>query len=201
MEMEMNIENNLEARDKVIQPLAMHPKKFALWLFIISIVMIFAAMTSAYIVRQGEGNWLVFNLPDVFWVNTAVILLSSLSMHLAYSAAKKDNINTLKIAMTLTTVLGVAFLIGQYLSWNELKVQHVIFSDPGTPAGSFVYVFTGLHGFHLVTGVIFLIIVLISAFRYKVHSRNMVQIEMCATYWHFLDGLWIYLFLFLLMNH
>lgn len=199
--MDINIENKIEARDRIIQPLSMHPKKFALWLFIISIVMIFAAMTSAYIVRQGEGNWLDFNLPGIFWVNSAVILLSSLSMHLAYSAAKKDNINTLRIAMAITTVLGVAFLIGQYLSWSELKGQNVIFSDPGTPAGSFVYVFTGLHGFHLVTGVIFLIIVLISAFRYKVHSRSMVQIEMCATYWHFLDGLWIYLFLFLLMNH
>lgn len=199
--MDVNMENKIEARDRVIQPLSMHPKKFALWLFIISIVMIFAAMTSAYIVRQGEGNWLDFDLPGIFWVNTAIIFLSSVTMHLAYKAAKKDNINALKIAMAVTTALGIAFLIGQYQSWSELVAQNVVFSDPGTPAGSFVYVFTGLHGFHLISGVIFLIIVLISAFRYKVHSRNMVQIEMCATYWHFLDGLWIYLFLFLLMNH
>ncbi|MDN5211122.1 cytochrome c oxidase subunit 3 [Fulvivirgaceae bacterium BMA12] len=195
------MEHNIESRDRIVQPLSMHPKKFALWLFIISVVMIFAAMTSAYIVRRGEGNWLDFSLPDIFWVNTIIIFLSSISMHIAYRAAKKDNLNTLRVAMVITTVLGAAFLIGQYLSWDQLKAQSVIFSDPGTPAGSFVYVFTGLHGFHLVTGLVFLVIVLIAAFRYKVHSRNMVQIEMCATYWHFLDGLWIYLFLFLLMNH
>lgn len=201
MEIDLNMENKTASRDHVLQPLAMHPKKFALWLFIISIVMIFAALTSAYIVRQGDGNWLDFPLPDMFWVSTGIILASSISMHAAYLFAKADNINMVKIAMGVTTVLGVAFLIGQFVAWSQLVDENVYFSDPHTPAGSFVYVFTGLHGFHLITGVIFLIIVLISTFRYKVHAKNMVQMQMCTTYWHFLDGLWIYLFLFLLMNH
>ncbi len=199
--MDINTDNTTLPRDYVLQPLSMHPKKFALWLFIISIVMIFAALTSAYIVRQGDGNWLDFSLPSMFTVSTGLILASSLTMHLAYRFAKADNINMVKIAMTVTTILGIAFLVAQFIGWGQLVDNNVYFSDPHTPAGSFIYVFTGLHGFHLITGVIFLIIVLFSAFRYKVHAKNMVQIEMCTTYWHFLDGLWIYLFLFLLMNH
>ncbi|WP_194974158.1 cytochrome c oxidase subunit 3 [Aquiflexum lacus] len=181
------------------QPIAMHPKKFALWLFIVTVVMIFASLTSAYIVRQSEGNWLEFDLPDIFWYNSAIIILSSITLHWAYMAAKKDDLSKIRLGMILTSILGVAFLIGQWYSWAALVDRDVFFV--GNPAGSFLYVFTGLHGLHLVSGVIFLIIVLISSFRYQVHSKNMHTMEMCVTYWHFLGGLWLYLFMFLLLNH
>ncbi|MFO7826457.1 MAG: cytochrome c oxidase subunit 3 [Cyclobacterium sp.] len=181
------------------QPLSMHPKKFALWLFIVSVVMIFAGMTSAYIVRQSEGNWLEFDLPDVFWYTSAIIVLSSISIHWSFLSAKKDDFNSLKIGLIVTTVLGLGFLIGQWYSWVALVAQDVYFV--GNPAGSFMYVFTGLHAIHLISGVIFLIIVLISSLRNKIHSQNMPQLEMCVTYWHFLGGLWLYLFMFLLLNH
>ncbi len=181
------------------QPLSMHPKKFALWLFIVSVVMVFAGMTSAYIVRQSEGNWLEFDLPDVFWYNSGIIVLSSLSIHWSYLSAKKDDFNSLKLGLIATTLLGLAFLVGQWYSWIALVEQDVYFV--GNPAGSFMYVFTGLHGLHLVSGVIFLIIVLISSLGNKIHSQNMPQLEMCVTYWHFLGGLWLYLFMFLLLNH
>ena len=179
--------------------LSMHPKKFALWLFMVTVVMLFAAFTSAYIVRQSEGNWLQFELPAAFWITSGIIILSSLTMHWAYLSAKKDNLDTVKLAMGITTVLGIAFLVGQFMAWEELVKENVYFV--GNPAGSFVYVFTGLHGVHLIGGVVFLLIVLIQTFRYKVHAKNLDQIEMCATYWHFLDGLWLYLFLFLLLNN
>ena len=179
--------------------LAMHPKKFALWLFIITVVMIFAALTSAYIVRQAEGNWLVFELPTSMWVTTGIILLSSITMHWAYLAAKKDELDQVKLAIGITTGLGVLFLIGQFYVWGVLVDSNVFFV--GNPSGSFLYVLSGLHGLHLVSGIIFLIIVLISSLKYKVHAKNLNQIQMCATYWHFLDGLWIYLFIFLLLNH
>lgn len=181
------------------QPLSMHPKKFALWLFIVSVVMVFAGMTSAYIVRQSEGNWLEFDLPNVFWYTSGIIVLSSLSMHWSYVAAKKDDLNALKLGLLITTLLGISFLIGQWYSWEALVAQDVYFV--GNPAGSFMYVFTGLHAFHLISGVIFLIIVLISSLRNKIHSQNLPQLEMCVTYWHFLGGLWLYLFMFLLLNH
>lgn len=188
--------NYIEAAE---QPIAMHPKKFALWLFIVTVVMIFAALTSAYIVRQSEGNWLEFDLPEIFWYSSGIIVLSSLTFQWAYISAKKDNLKNLRIGMVITSVLGIAFLVSQWYGWIALVERDVYFV--GNPAGSFLYVFTGLHGLHLVSGVIFLIIVLISSFRYKVHSKQLATLEMCITFWHFLGGLWLYLFMFLLLNH
>lgn len=185
----------IEEADK---PLAMHPKKFALWIFIASVIMIFAALTSAYIVRQSDGNWMMFDLPNSFWITSGIILISSATMHWAYLAAKKDNLEATKIAITITTILGVAFLIGQYIAWGDLVKRNVYFV--GNPSGSFVYVLSGLHGLHIIGGVIFLLIVLVATFGFNVHSKKLSQIEMCATYWHFLDGLWLYLFVFLLLN-
>ncbi len=196
------VDTGTEKLEVVREPkatLSMHPQKFALWLFIVTVVMVFASMTSAYIVRQSEGNWREFDLPSSFWINSAIILLSSVAMHWAYLSAKRDNLKQLKMAMVTTTILGVAFLVGQYLSWNDLVAMNVFFTG-GNPAESFVYVLSGLHAAHLISGVIFLIITTVSAFRYRVHAKRMDRIEMCATYWHFLDGLWLYLFVFLLLN-
>ncbi|SDD30450.1 cytochrome c oxidase subunit 3 [Algoriphagus faecimaris] len=193
------MEKELKYVDLVEQPISMHPKKFALWLFMVTVVMIFAALTSAYIVRQAEGNWLDYNLPSIFWVTSGIVVLSSVFLQWAYYSAKKDNITNLRIGMVASVVLGVAFLVGQWYSWVALVDIEVFFV--GNPAGSFLYVFTGLHALHLISGVIFLIIVLISTFRYKVHSQSMNTMEMATTYWHFLGGLWIYLFMFLLLNH
>jgi len=193
------MESELKYIDIVEQPISMHPKKFALWLFLVTVLMIFAALTSAYIVRQAEGNWLEYELPEIFWVTSGIVLLSSVSMQVAYFAAKKDNFLALRIWMALTVLLGIAFLVGQWYSWVALVDREVFFV--GNPAGSFLYVFTGLHALHLISGVIFLIIVLISTFRYKVHSQALNTLEMATTYWHFLGGLWLYLFLFLLLNH
>ncbi len=181
--------------------LSMHPKKFALWLFIVSIVMIFAGLTSAYLVKQADGGWLLFELPIIFYISSALILTSSATMHWAYMSAKKDNFNTTKLAMSITVVLGFAFLITQVMGWNDLVKIGVFFAgNQANPAGSFLYVFSGLHGLHLVSGIIFLLIILVAVFRYQIHGKSMVRMEMCATYWHFLDLLWIYLFVFLIVN-
>ena len=183
------------ANPRSIQMLRVNPKKFVLWLFIVSIVMIFASMTSAYVVKRSDGNWLNFDLPDALLYTTFIIILSGISMHWAYLSAKKDSIANLKIALVTTVVLSGAFLAGQFYSWGQLVENDVYFV--GNAAGSFIYILTGLHAFHLISGIIFLIIVLISALSYKVHSKKMLQIEMCTTYWHFLGGLWVYLYLFL----
>lgn len=193
------MESELKYIDIVEQPISMHPKKFALWLFMVTVLMVFAALTSAYIVRQAEGNWLEYELPEIFWITSGIVLLGSVSVQAAYFAAKKDNFLGLRIWMVLTVFLGIAFLVGQWYSWVALVDREVFFV--GNPAGSFLYVFTGLHAVHLISGVIFLIIVLISTFRYKVHSQALNTLEMATTYWHFLGGLWLYLFLFLLLNH
>ncbi len=192
------MEAKLEMIEEPQKPMSMNPKLFAMWLIIVSIIMVFAGLTSAYVVRQGEGNWLQFDLPILLWITSGVILVSSGTMHWAYLAAKRDNLKQVKIAMTLTTLLGIVFTIGQVAAWTEMVANDVYLV--GNPSGSFVYIFTGLHGVHLFGGIVFLLIVLVATFRYKVHSKNMNQITMCATYWHFLDGLWLYLFIFLLLN-
>ncbi len=180
------------------KPLAMHPKKFAMWLFVASVGMLFASLTSAYIVRQAEGNWLYFKLPDLLYWTSLVIVLSSVTMQMAFHAAKKDMLERVKILVSITMVLGVIFLIGQVMAWGQLVAQSVYFV--GNPSGSFLYVLTGLHGLHIVSAIIYLILVLMAAYRFKIHSRSLAMIEMCTTYWHFLGGLWLYLFIFLLLN-
>ncbi|HZY78812.1 MAG TPA: cytochrome c oxidase subunit 3 [Cyclobacteriaceae bacterium] len=180
------------------KPMYMHPKKFGMWLFIGSVVMLFASLTSAYIVRQAEGNWTYFELPSMFYLTTVVILLSSVTMQWAYFAAKKDNYTTVRLMMALTFVLGLVFLVGQFYGWKDLVLAHVYLV--GNPSGSFVYVITGLHGLHIISAVIYVLIVLAAVMRTKVHSGMLARLEMCATYWHFLGGLWLYLFVFLLLT-
>jgi cytochrome c oxidase subunit III len=190
--------SELKIVEEAKRPLSMNPKKFAMWLFIVSVCMIFASLTSAYIVRQAEGNWQMFELPPLFWVTSVIIFISSISMHWAYVAAKRNNLEVVRVAMSVTTILGFAFLVGQVLAWGELVQNNVYFV--GNPSGSFVYVLSGLHGLHIVGGVVLLLITLIATFRFQVHSKNLNLIEMCATFWHFLDALWLYLFIFLLLN-
>ncbi|PSL29313.1 cytochrome c oxidase subunit 3 [Dyadobacter jiangsuensis] len=178
------------------ETLAMDPKKFILWLFLVTIIMLFASQSSAYLVRRAEGNWLEFEMPQIFWYSTVVLLMSSVAMQWAYFSAKKDQFQQLKIAISITFVLGLIFLYMQFQGWKELVAMNVYFV--GNPSGSFFYVFTGLHGFHIITGLIVLVFALVSAFKLNMHSKNLRRIQISATYWHFLDILWLYLFVFLL---
>jgi cytochrome c oxidase subunit 3 len=181
------------------KPASMNPKKFALWLFIATVIMLFAAWTSAYIVKRGDIAWAKIEVPGLFWVNTAIILASSGTMVWAVRAARKDNLEMVKVALSITTVLGIAFVVGQVMAYGQMVEMKEHFTG-GPVSHSFVYVLSGAHGLHLISGVIFLMVVLGAAFKFKVHSKSMDQIEMCATYWHFLDLLWLYLFVFLLLN-
>jgi cytochrome c oxidase subunit 3 len=179
-----------------------HPLRFLLWLMMVSITMIFAAYTSAYIVRREEGNWLEFDLPAGFLITTCIIVVSSATMQWAWFAARKDEVNQARIGLILTFLLGVAFLIGQWAMWGELVDNRIFFGGTdANPSGSFLYVLTGVHGFHLITGLIFLLVVLRKSFNYQVHSRQMLSIGNVTIYWHFLGALWLYLYLFLLLNH
>lgn len=195
--MEKVVTNEFRIVEEPKKPMAMNPKRFAMWLFIGSVMMLFAALTSAYIVRQAEGNWLYFDLPNILTVSTVVILASSITMQWAFWSAKKDNLETVKIMVTLTAILGLAFLVLQFEGWKQL-VDNRIFLV-GNPSGSFLYVITGLHGLHIISALVYLIIVLVATYRFQVHSKNLLRLEMCTTYWHFLGGLWLYLFVFLLL--
>jgi cytochrome c oxidase subunit 3 len=188
------------------QQYSMNPVKFTLWLFLVTITMMFAAFTSAMIVGRTDamanGTWQNFDIPTPFIVSTVLIVLSSVSMQWAYFAARRNEIDQNRIALWITTVLGMAFVYSQFQGFKALIHENVyvtglvkVGSKTVSPvSGSFFYMITGLHALHVIGGVIFLGAVLISAYRYKVHSRNMLRINLCTTYWHFIGALWVYLF-------
>lgn len=175
-----------------------NPSKFVLWLLIVASVMLFAAFTSAYIVRRGEGNWLIFDLPKLFTYNTVVIILSSVFMQWSYMAAKKDNLGTLKITLLITLALGIAFGAGQWYAWKELVANKIFLV--GNPSESFIYIISGVHLFHMVGGLVFLLIIIGKTFQFKVHKKNLLSINLCTTYWHFLGFVWVYLYFFFTLN-
>jgi len=194
--------NTTEALSGKEVGLGWHPKRVVLILLIFSIVMMFAAYTSAYIVRRDEGNWREFDLPTSLLFNSIIIALSSAAMQWAFSSAKKDELSRVKTGLVLTLVLGLAFLMGQFISWGDLVTGRTFFGGAdANPSGSFVYVLMGVHAFHLITGLIFVAVVLARTLKYQVHSRAMLSIGNATLYWHFLGGLWLYLYLFLLLNH
>jgi len=184
------------------RPEVVNSKKMILWLFIVTIVMLFAAFTSAYIVRKADGEWLLFSLPSIFAYSTAAILLSSVTIQWAFTLVKKGLIEKAKPLVALTFVLGLIFLYVQYIGWGQLVDMNVFLGgDSSNPAGSFVYILSGVHAFHLVTGLIYILIVFAMLFSGKITKEKSLQFELCTTYWHFLDLLWIYLFVFLLVNN
>jgi cytochrome c oxidase subunit 3 len=173
-----------------------NPKKFVLWLLIVASVMLFAGFTSAYIVRRGEGNWEIFNLPSLFAWNTIFVLLSSLTMQLSVWAQKNNRLSQAKLLLGLTLAFGITFCYVQVLAWGQLTADNVFFAF-SNPSNSFVYVISGVHLFHVLGGVIFVLIQFVQSLRNKLESGNMLYTGMCATYWHFVGILWIYLYLFL----
>ena len=175
----------------------MNTFKILLWLSMVSMVMMFAGLTSGYIVRQAESNWFVFELPSIFYLSTAFIMLSSGSMYWALASAKKDNKQGLRIGLIITLGLGLAFTFTQFAAWSVLVKEGVFFT--GNPSGSFLYVLTGLHLVHLAGGMIYLLYVTTGAIQGKYHSGNLLPLELCSIFWHFLDELWLYLFIFLLV--
>ena len=171
--------------------------KILLWLAMVSMVMMFAGLTSGYIVRQAESNWFVFELPKVFYISTAFIIVSSISMQWALNAVKNNNLASLRIGLIVTFGLGLAFTFTQFTAWSALVKEGIFFT--GNPSGSFLNVLTGLHLAHLFGGMLYLLIVSARSIQGKYHKGNMLPVELCAIFWHFLDGLWVYLFLFLLI--
>ncbi len=192
-ELKMSI-NKVSEEPKPV--LSVNKWKFMVWLFIITIIMLFASQTSAYLVRRAEGNWVEFDIPQIFWFSTLVLIISSVSMHFSLVSARKNNQGMLKLAVAITFIFGIAFLFMQYLGWQDLQQQGVFLK--GNPSGSFFYVFTGLHMVHLLLGLGFLAATFIMAFLMKVNPKNTLIVEVSATAWHFLDLLWVYLFVFLL---
>lgn len=178
-------------REKVARPL--------LWIAIVSMIMAFAALTSAYVVRMEKGDWLHFDMPQMFYISTAVILVSSVTMNWTLASARKNDLKNIKLGALLTLILGLAFVFFQFKAWGVLVEQKVFFAGRYSNAsGSFMYALTGLHMAHLVAGLMAVLVVWIKALRERYSSSDLLGIRLCALFWHFLGVLWIYLFLFLL---
>ena len=223
-------------------------KKMLLYIGVFSIVMLFAGLTSAYIVSRASTFWVDIDMPPGFTVSTVLLLVSSFTVWQALQAAKRDRKQAIRLYLWLTLVLGIGFTVFQFRGWKQLtdtgnyvvanfgdlKGEHGVdytFYYKGEPlqevdgefytqqdtyheeplkdrilgsrntASSYLYVLTVIHWLHLLGGLIYLMVVLREARLGRFHSGNTLRLELCGTYWHFLDGLWIYLFLFLLFIH
>jgi cytochrome c oxidase subunit III len=190
-----------------------HPHKFALWVAMGSITMMFAGLTSAYVVKQAGGNWRSFHLPVVFWISTVVILLSSVTIILGLKAFKNREMIKYKRLITATLILGISFGVLQFAGFSSLysQPQQVVFNGEaearslpvtvaGNPSESFLFVIAGLHLLHILGGIVALVIIYIRTLRKRVKVYNSTGLEIVASYWHFVDVLWIYLFVFFLAN-
>lgn len=184
--------------DTTEQRKKIHPQKFAMWVAMASIIMMFAGLTSAYIVRKAQGNWVFYTLPLTFWFSTITILASSFTMFGAVKAFKSRRMIRYRSLMLITLILGIMFGVFQYVGFNQLYANNIRID--GNPSESFLFIIAGLHLLHILGGVVALLIVYLRAFRTRVKVYNSIGIELVASYWHFVDILWIYLFVFFLAN-
>lgn len=176
-------------------------RKFLMWLFVISSFMMFAALTSGFIVYT-EGNverGIKVLLPRAFMYSTLIIIISSFTMHMAYLSAKKLQFDKQKLYIILTILLGIAFFFSQYSAWVVLYNSGAYFVNYNA-SQSFIYVFTGAHLLHILAGIVMLIYTLTGKIRNIPQVRNLFRLEVTSIFWHFIDILWIYLYVFLLLN-
>jgi len=175
----------------------LHPHKFTLWVGIGSILMMFAGLTSAYVVKRNQANWITFEIPLMFWISTAAILLSSISLYLAAKSFKERAMSRYRMLMTVTLVLGVIFIVLQVIGFKQLWNQGLTLQT--NVAYSFLYVIVGLHALHVIGGIVALLVMSLKAFSVKTRNYSSIPVELISTYWHFVDILWVYLLIFLLM--
>ena len=166
------------------------------WIGIGSIVMFFAGLTSAYVVRKPQGNWIEFVLPDWFLYSTIIIVISSIFLLIANSRFKQKTQSFNFVLYTF--LLGVLFSFFQFKGWQELTSQGVFLTGKGSNvSGSFLYVITLAHLLHLIGGLIALLITAIKIKNGKHTIDNYLGFELTSIYWHFVGLLWVYLFFFL----
>ena len=190
-----------------------HPQKFMLWVAMGSMSMAFAGLTSGYMVREAQGNWRYYNLPPMFWFSTVAIVISSITMFMGVKAFKNREMLKFRSLISTTLILGILFGVlqvgGFYQLYHQLQAVRIngqVLKDAttvrlnGNPSESFLFIIAGLHLLHLLGGIFALLIVFFRAFRTRVKTYNATGLEIVASYWHFVDLLWLYLFVFFLVN-
>lgn len=173
--------------------------KLLLLFAMISMVMMFAGLTSAFVVSKSRADWLKdFQLPTAFYFSTAVIVGCSITFHLAKKAIQKDNQKATTSFLLATLVLGVLFVVLQFAGFGQIiKSGYYFTGAESSITTTFLYIVTVVHLLHLAGGLIALFVIIINQLKHKYNSNQTLGIELGAMYWHFLDLLWIYLFLFL----
>jgi len=168
-----------------------------LWVSMISMVMFFAGLTSAYVISMRRDDWVTFELPDAFYISTVLIILSSITISISQKLIKKEK-RELSIAFLLITfALGIAFVWQQYAGFEDLRSAGLFFTGPtSTVSTSFIIGITLMHALHVFAGIIVLLVVIYNHFNHKYTSDDLLGFELGAIFWHFIDVLWIYLFFF-----
>jgi len=171
--------------------------KQMLWVSMISMTMMFAGLTSAYVVSKNREDWVSFDLPSSFYISTLLIILSSLTFFIATRLIKANNIARTSVFLVITLILGVGFVYYQFQGFKQLIDAGLYFTGKESNVStSFLYVITISHMAHILAGLVVLATVLVQNIRKKYSSSNSLGLELGAIFWHFVDALWIYLFLF-----
>ncbi len=174
-------------------------KKMMLWFAMISMFMMFAGLTSAYIVSQERPDWLKdFQMPTAFFMSTLAIIASSVTFHMAKIAIQKGLHQTTTLYLLATLGLGITFVILQFVGFNQIIESGYYFTGKGsTVTTSFLYIVTVTHLLHVAAGILVLLVVIYNHFKQKYKQGQTLGLELGAMFWHFLDFLWVFLFLFL----
>lgn len=203
----MNLDTNLQAASSAVllegQALRGHLLRLGMWMFLGTVTMLFAAFTSAYIIRGASADWRTIDLPAILWLNTVVILASSATLELARRSARSERWKEARTWMFITLIFGLAFLSGQVAAWRELWASGIYV--PTSPHSSFFFILTGLHGLHLLAG---LVVLSIAGVRTAASTQSRPTrpgaaraahriMELGAILWHFLAALWVYLLIML----
>lgn len=190
MQEEQTLQQELQvAKRKTAKPM--------LWVSIISMIMFFAGLTSAYVISMKREDWVSFDLPDAFYTSTIVIVLSSITLIIAKRLIKQNKLGPSLVLTAITLFFGLGFVWFQYVGFNELKSIGLYFTGPeSTVSTSFIIGITFMHVLHVLAGIIVLLVLLVKQIQKKYTSNDCLGFELGAIFWHFVDILWIYLFLF-----
>ena len=185
----------LEPERIVGSAVAVPPATVALWVILASVVMLFAGFTSAYLVRRAGPDWIPIYAPPILLVSTAVLLFSSFALELAKISRKLERAAAFRFWMLAAAGLAVVFLAGQWIAWRELAARGIFV--PSSPHSSFFYMLTAVHAVHVLGGVAALFYVLARRRQRAARVGAADPVALCATYWHFVTGIWVYLYLLL----
>lgn len=174
-------------------------KKMMLWFGIISLIMSFAGWTSAIIVSSSRPDWLQdYQLPKAFIISTVIIVVSSITIWLAKRSLKQSKIQQTTIWLLTTLVLGLFFIYNQFVGFGQIIADGYNFTGPTSNITmSFIFLIAFVHILHVVVGLVSLLVVIYNHFKQKYKPEDMLGLELASTFWHFIDILWVYLFLFL----